>query len=45
MNLLTISLENFDFREVRETEVESGLISESEHIAWIHLLKNLIVNQ
>ena len=32
VNLLTISLETFDFREIRDTEVESGLISESEHI-------------
>ena len=32
MNLLTISPENFDFHEIRDTEVQSGLISESEHL-------------
>ena len=32
MNLLAISSENFDFCEIRETEVESGLIAESEHL-------------
>ena len=32
MNLPAISSENFDFREIRETEVESGLIAESEHL-------------
>ena len=30
MNLLSISSENIDFREIRETEVESKLIQESE---------------
>ena len=32
MNLLSISFEKFDFREIRKTEVESGLIAESEHL-------------
>ena len=32
MNLLAISSEIFDFREIRETELESGLIAESEHL-------------
>ena len=27
-----ISSEKFDFREIQETEVESGLIAESEHL-------------
>ena len=32
MNLLAISLENLDFREIRETEVECALILDAEHI-------------
>ena len=32
MNRLSISLEKIDFCEIRDTEVESGLISESEHL-------------
>ena len=32
MNVLAISSEKVDFREVHETEVESELIAESEHL-------------
>ena len=31
MDLLDISLENLDFREIRDTEVECGLILDAEH--------------
>ena len=32
MHLLAISSEKFDFREIRETEVESWVIAESENL-------------
>ena len=32
MNLLSMSCEKIDFRDIRETEVESELIAESEHL-------------
>ena len=32
MYLLAISLENLDFREIRDTKVECGLILDAEHI-------------
>ena len=32
MNLLSMSCEKVNFRDIRETEVESELIAESEHL-------------